>query len=116
MGFITKSTAMNTPSKHEVDGLIFFNKSTFYTLKNIDMNARKLIQAIKAGSLDMKEFFGRFDKVKVVETYPDAIENLQDIFGNITELIAINDPDYFMTELRFADYFYSLIDIEFFDD
>ena len=116
MGFKTESNAMNMPSKYTIKGLIFSSKDGYEDLKNIDDNAQQLVDSIKAGSLVMKEFFGRFDKVKVVETYPDAIENLQDIFGNITELIAINDPDYFMTELRFADYFYSLIDIEFFDD
>ena len=118
MGFKTKETANNTPSKHEVDGLIFTDRSAFYSLKNLDMNAKHLVDLIKSGSLNIEEFFSRFDKikVKVKETYVDAAENLENIFGNITELIAINDPEYFMTEIRFVDYFYSLIDIEFFDD
>ena len=116
MGFKTKETANNTPSKHEVDGLIFTDRSVFYSLKNLDMNAKHLVDLIKSGSLNIEEFFSRFNKTKVIEKYEDTAENLENLFGNITELIAINDPDYFMTELRFADYFYSLIDIEFFDD
>ena len=116
MGFKTKSTAMNMPSKHREEGLIFSSKSGYYSLKNIDQNAYQLVDAIKAGSLDMKEFFSRFDKTKVKETYSGAAENLEVLFENITRLISINDPDYFKTELDFSAYFYSKIDVEFFDD
>ena len=116
MGFKTKSTAMNMPSNHTEKGLIFSSKSGYYSLKNIDLNAYQLVDAIKAGSLDMKEFFSRFDKVKVKETYAGAAENLEVLFENITRLISINDPDYFETELDFSDYFHSKIDVEFFDD
>ena len=115
MGFKTKETANNTPSKHEVDGLTFTDRSAFYSLKNIDMNANHLVDAIKSGSLNMEEFFSRFNKTKVIEKYEDAAENLENIFGNITELIAINDPDYFRTELNFGDRFYNLIEIDEYD-
>ena len=107
---------MNTQSKYTTNGLIFSNKSDYYSLKNIDQNAYQLVDAVKAGSLDMKEFFSRFDKVKVKETYAGAAENLEVLFENITRLISINDPDYFETELDFSDYFHSKIDVEFFDD
>ena len=107
---------MNTPSKHEVEGLVFSNREMFYSLKNIDMNAQQLVDAVKTGSLDMKEFFGRFDKIKVKETYADAAEYLEFLFPNITRLQCINDPDYFKTELDFSASFYSLIDIDFYDN
>ena len=116
MGFKTKSKAMNMPSNHTEKGLIFSSKSGYYSLKNIDQNAHQLLGAIKDGSLDMKEFFSRFDKVKVKETYAGAAENLEVLFENITRLISINDPDYFKTELDFSAYFHSKIDVEFFDD
>ena len=116
MGLKTKSNSMNMPSNHTEKGLIFSNKSDFYSLKNIDQNAQQLVDAIKAGSLDMKEFFGRFDKIKVKETHVDAAEYLEFLFPNITRLISINDRDYFKTELDFSDYFHSKIDVEFFDD
>lgn len=115
MGFKTKETANNTPSKHEVDGLIFTDRSAFYSLKNLDMNAKHLVDLIKSGSLNIEEFFSRFNKTKVIEKYEDAAENLENIFGNITELIAINDPDYFRTELNFGDRFYNLIEIDEYD-
>ena len=115
MGFKTKETANNTPSKHEVDGLIFTDRSAFYSLKNLDMNAKHLVDLIKSGSLKIEEFFSRFNKTKVIEKYEDAAENLENIFGNITELIAINDPDYFRTELNFGDRFYNLIEIDEYD-
>lgn len=115
MGFKTKETANNTLSKHEVDGLIFTDRSAFYSLKNLDMNAKHLVDLIKSGSLNIEEFFSRFNKTKVIEKYEDAAENLENIFGNITELIAINDPDYFRTELNFGDRFYNLIEIDEYD-
>lgn len=116
MGFKTKSNANKTESNYKVEGLIFFPISGYYSLKNIDSNANQLVDAVKAGSLNMQEFFSRFDKIKVKETYADAAENLEFLFPNITKLISINDPDYFKTELNFGDNFYSLINIEFFDD
>ena len=116
MGVKSASNAMNMPSNYKVKGLIFSNKDTYECLKNLDQNAYQLVNAIKAGSLDMKEFFGRYNKVKVKETYADAAENLEVLFENITRLISINDPDYFKTELDFSAYFHSKIDVEFFDD
>ena len=88
----------------------------YYSLKNIDANANQLVDSIKNGGLNMKEFFGRFDKIKVKETYADAAEYLEFLFPNIAKLRCLYDPDYFKTELDFSANFYSLIDIEFFDD
>ena len=116
MGIKSKSNAMNMPSQITVEDLIFSPVSGYYSLKNIDTNANQLVDAIKSGSLDMKEFFSRFDKVKVKETYPDACEKLDEIFYNILKLYVINDRDYFKTELDFSAYFHSLIDLEFFDN
>ena len=120
MGVKSKSQAINLPSQtskpYEKSGLIFESRNAYDVLKNIDLNAKQLVDVIKAGSLDMKEFFSRFDKVKVKETYAGAAENLEVLFENITRLISINDPDYFETELDFSDYFHSKIDVEFFDD
>ena len=114
MGFKTESNAMNMPSKYTIKGLIFSSKDGYEDLKNIDANAQQLVDAIKAGSLVMKEFFGRFDKTKVKETHADAAEYLEFLFSNISRLICLSDPDYFKTELDFADNFYSLLDIEYF--
>ena len=114
MGIKTKSNGM--PSQIILEGLIFSSSDMYYSLKNIDMNAQQLVDAVKAGSLDMKEFFGRFDKIKVKETYADAAEYLEFLFPNIAKLRCLYDPDYFKTELDFSANFYSLIDIEFFDD
>lgn len=116
MGFKTESNAMNMPSKFTTKGLIFSSRSGYDSLKNVDANAQHLVDAIKAGSIDMKEFFGRFDKTKVKETYANAAENLEFLFPNITRLICLSDPDYFKIELDFGDNFYSLMDIEYFNN
>lgn len=116
MGFKTESNAMNMPSKYTIKGLIFSSRDGYDSLKNIDANANHLVDAVKAGSLDIKEFFGRFDKTKVKENYVNAAENLEFLFPNITRLICLYDPDYFKTELDFGDNFYSLMDIEYIED
>ena len=118
MGFKTKSNAKNTSynssEAYKIKGVIFESLNSYEDLKNIDDNAQQLVDSIKAGSLVMKEFFGRFDKTKVKETHADAAEYLEFLFPNISRLICLSDPDYFKTELDFADNFYSLLDIEYF--
>ena len=120
MGATSKSQEINLPSQtsklYEKSGLIFESRNAYDDLKNIDLNANQLVDAIKAGSLDMKEFFSRFDKVKVKEAYLYASQDLYEIFQNITALTLIKDRDYFETELDFSAYFHSKIDVEFFDD
>ena len=116
MGFKTESNAMNMPSKYTIKGLIFSSKDGYEVLKNIDTNAQQLVDLIKAGSLVMKEFFGRFNKTKVKETHADATEYLEFLFPNISRLICFSDPDYFKIELDFGDHFYSLLDIEYFNN
>lgn len=118
MGAQSKEQANNViPTKsYEIGGLVFESRSAFDRLKNIDLNAYQLVDAIKSGSLEMKEFFSRFQKVKVKELYSYASEDLYEIFENITGLVMIKDRDYFETELDFGAYFHSLMDIEFFDD
>ena len=120
MGVKSKSQAINLPSQtskpYEKSGLIFESRNAYDDLKNIDDNAQQLVDSIKAGSLVMKEFFGKFDKTKVKETHVDAAEYLEFLFPNISRLICLSDPDYFKTELDFSAYFHSKIDVEFFDD
>ena len=120
MGVTSKSQAKNLPRQtkkpYEKSGLIFESRSGYDSLKNIDLNANQLVDAVKSGSLDMKEFFGRFDKVKVKETFPYAAENLYELFENITGLCIINDREYFETELDFSAYFHPKMVIDFFND
>ena len=118
MGMKSKSQANNIQANkpYEKKGLIFESRDSYENLKNIDSNAYQLVDAIKDGSLDMKEFFSRFDKVKVKEAYLYAFQNLYEIFENITALGSIKDEDYFMNELHFFACFHSKIDLEFFDD
>ena len=118
MGAKLKSQAKNIQVKipYKKRGLLFESMEAYEELKNIDTNANQLVDAIKSGSLDMKEFFSGFNTVKVKETYTEASENLDVLFENITRLSYIKDRDYFKTELDFSDSFYSLIDIDFFDN
>ena len=116
MGYKTKSSVNETESNYKVKGLVFSTRNGYDSLKNIDANANQLVDSIKNGGLNMKEFFGRFEKIKVKETHVDAAEYLEFLFPNISRLQCFYDPDYFKTELDFSANFNKLIDIEFFDD
>ena len=116
MGVKSKSQAINISKPYTERGLIFKSRESYEDLLNIDANANQLVDAIKAGSLDMKEFFGRYNKTKVKETHADAAEYLEFLFPNISRLICLYDPDYFKTEITFGDNFYSLMDIEYFNN
>lgn len=118
MGVKSKSQANNilVNKPYEKSGLIFESRNAYEDLKNIDLNAYQLVDAIKAGFLDMEEFFSRFDKVKVKEAYLYAQQNLYEIFENITALGLVEDRDYFVTELHFSACFHSKIEVEFFDE
>ena len=118
MGVKSKSQASNIliNKPYEKSGLIFESRNAYEELKNIDINAYQLVDAIKSGSLNMKEFFSRFDKVKVKETSLYAAQNLYEMFENITGLSIIKDRDCFETELDFSAYFHSKIEVDFFGD
>ena len=120
MGVKSKSQAMNQTSKSnmpfEIRGLIFESKSGYKSLKNINDNANQLVKNIKEGHFTVKEYFDRFEKVQVKETYPDAAENIEELFENITRLYIYNDREYLETELDFSAYFHSKMDIEFYND
>ena len=109
MGAQSKTQANNTQvtKPYEKGGLIFESREAYERLKNIDSNAYQLVDAIKEGTLDMKEFFDRFDKVKVKEKHDYALQDLYEIFENITAL---------GYELRFSASFHSKIDVVPFDD
>ena len=117
MGVISKSQAKNMPSQcnkpYEIRGLIFESKIGYNNLENINDNAEQLVKNIKEGCFTVKEFFDRFEKVKVKETFPYAAENLYELFENITGLCIINDREYFETELDFSAHFHSKIDVLF---
>ena len=118
MGMKPKSHANITQANrpYEKGGLIFESKEAYENLKGIDSNVSQMVDLIKDGSINKKEFFNRFGKVKVKEAYLYASQDLYEIFENITALTLIKDRDYFETELDFAANFHSLIDLEFFDD
>ena len=118
MGIKSKSNANNTQSSqnYKIGGLVFASKEAYEDLKGIDSNASQMVDLIKDGAINIQEFFSRFSKVKVKELYPDAREELDGIFFNILRLYCIPDREYFETELDFAKYFHSKIDIESFDD
>ena len=123
MGVKSKSQAKNQLSNSsqsnipfEKRGLIFESKDGYNSLKSIDNNANQLVKNIKEGHFTVKEYFDRYKKVKVKETYPDAAENLEELFEKKTRLYIYNDREYFETELDFSAHFHSKIDVEFYED
>ena len=118
MGIKSKSNANNTQSSETITikGLVFQKNEAYERLVALNAVAPTIVDLIKNGCNDMDEYFSDFEKVKVKELYPDAAEYLEFIFDKITIMYSIYDRDYFGTELDFAKYFYSKIDIESYDD
>lgn len=118
MGAQSKTQANNTivTKPYQKGGLIFESREAFERLKDIDSNAYQIVDLIKDGTLDMKEYFDRFEKVKVKEKHEYALQDLYEIFENITALGMVRDEDYFLYELRFSASFHTKIDLVPFDD
>ena len=97
----------------EKEGLLFESLNDYYTLKNLNINAYIHVEAIKDGSLDIREFFSRYDKVKVKELYKNASYNLDNIFGNVERLYMEADEDDDV-KFHYAVLFNKLLDIEYY--
>ena len=64
--------------------------------------------------IDPSDYFDNMPKVKVIETYPDACEELEGLFANATECLMYEDEETsnYQTKLyKAADKFFDRIEI-----
>ena len=80
-----KSSQRNN-TLYKVGGLIFPNKDRYVEFEGIDDGADILISHLRNED-NIKEFFDRINPIEVIETYPDAREEMDGLFSNITRYL-----------------------------
>ena len=98
----------NSDNNYKIGGLIFDRKEDYIMLKNLDNGLNSHVELIKDDCYDMEEFFNRFEKVNVTETYYDAKEELDNLFENAVELLQYEGTRY-ITEYKVGCCFFDKI-------
>ena len=107
MGF--KSTLPGDITPFKVGGLIFPSKYCYEDLKRIDVDAKIILSDLN-DEKDLQDFFNKIGPIKVIETYPEAIEEMDGLFPNITGFLCY---EFYGTSnfrekcYKFADKFFS---------
>ena len=87
MGFKSKSKETNICNQFKVGGLIFESEEDYQLLKDIDKNISQIVKSVEDGSIDLKEYFNKFKIINIKECYYDAMEEMEGLFKNATELL-----------------------------
>ena len=104
MGF--KSLAQSKNTQYKVDGLIFPSKECYENLKGIDA-VGSIILLDLCNEEKLKAFFDKIKPIEVIETYPDAREETDGLFRNITHLLCLEGNERFHLDYKFACMFFS---------
>ena len=104
---------------YKVNGLTFPSKEDFYKLKHTDEIFHELINLgkdyNKRSKIEPSDYFNNLPKVKVIETYPDACEELEGLFVNAAECLMFEDEEtscYHIKLYKVADKFFERIEID----
>ena len=84
MGF--KSTLSGNITPYKVGGLIFPSKYRYEDLKGIDSGVEIILSDFN-DEKDLQDFFNKISPIKVIETYPEAREEMDGLFPNITRFL-----------------------------
>ena len=107
MGY--KSTLPGAITPYKVGGLIFPSKHLYEDLKGKDVDAENIISDFN-DEKDIQDFVNKINPIKVIETYPEAREEMDGLFPNITgflcyEFYGISNS--LEKRYKFADKFFS---------
>ena len=113
MGFKTTTQIRNTPYK--VGGLIFPSKDRYEDLKGIDTGVDIILSYLGDDEEDLQVFFDKIKPIEVIETYPEAREEMDGLFRNITQLLCyefygrsnILKKSYKFASMFFSKFYYS---------
>ena len=100
----------NSNNNYKKGGLIFDSKEDYLLIKNLDNNINSHVKLIKDNCYDMEEFFNRFKKVNVTESYYNAKEELDNLFENATELLCYEGTQ-FITDYKVGCCFFDKINV-----
>ena len=95
----------NSNNNYKKGGLIFDSMEDYLLLKNLDNNINTTCELIKDNCFGMEEYFNKFKKVNVRESYYNAKEELDNLFENATELLMYEDTR-FITEYKIGCCFF----------
>ena len=104
MGF--KSLAQSKNTQYKVDGLIFPSKERYQDLKGIDIGVDIILSDLD-NEEELQAFFDKIKPIEVIETYPNAREEMDGLFRNITQLICLEGNERFHLDYKFACMFFS---------
>ena len=113
MGFKSKSketSQSNICNPFKVGGLIFESEDDYLLFKNIDRNIKQTVELVKRGIIDLEEFFNKIKKINVKESYYDAREEMDGMFGNVIELL-FDESIRFRTDYKVGCCFFNKINI-----
>ena len=113
MGFKTKSketSQTNICNHFKVGGLIFDSEDDYQLLKDIDRNIKQTVESVEDGSIDLKEFFNKINRINVKESYYDAREEMYGLFKNATHLLCYEGTR-FVTDYKVGCCFFDKINI-----
>ena len=88
MGYKTATQIRNTPYK--VGGIIFPSKYRYEDLKGIDTGVDIILSHLGDDEEDLQEFFDKIKPIEVIERYPEAREEMDGLFPNITKCYVMN--------------------------
>ena len=104
MGF--KSLSQRNNTQYKVDGLIFPSKERYQDLKGIDIGVDIILSDFD-NKEELQAFFDKIKPIEVIETYPDASEETDGLFPNITQLLCLEGNERFYLDYKFACMFFS---------
>ena len=99
MGF--KTLSQSKTRQYKVGGLIFPSKERYEDFKGIDLD-NEIILSDLVNEEELQEFFDRINPIEVIETYPDAREETDGLFPNITQLLCFEGIERLNLDHKFA--------------
>ena len=76
-------------------------------LKDIDDNVDDILSDLKNDREKLKAFFDKIEPIEVIETYLEAMEEVDGLFENITGFLCFEGTYHLQFEYDFACMFYS---------
>ena len=110
MGFKSKNNQSNICKRFRVGGLTFDSEEDYLNFKRLDEKIKQVVQSVKDGSIDLKDYFDNIKSINIEENYPDAREELDGLFKNATDLIIYKDI-IFDTENKVGRCFFNKINV-----
>ena len=115
MGIKSKNTLSDKSNQFKVGGLIFDCEEDYILFKKIDANILDKVELVNKGTIDYNDSFFNIKSINVIETYPDAAEEMEYMFENTITLL-LNDDIRFHNEYKIGSWFFSMINVIKYDD